>query len=736
MILTRKLVFPTAILFMALLVGAFVYFWTSLHDVYHEAEEGDLASFRDSFSAEVENQKQLALTLASDVSGNPAIQEAFSARDKQQLLQAALPSYELLKGSNSNIIIYQYHLPDGTLFLNANDPTATELSDAARSPAVILSNAEQKPVSGLEAVNGDLGIRGVVPVYYQGQHIGSVEFGIGLNETLLMSLKEKYGGEWQILLSKDMAFGDNPVEPSPNPDLRVFATTQDSLFFNDAESYSRALQGESTITHPSLNGRDFAFLSAPVYDYSGRIIGVLDIVYDHTHISAAQNTRLLAAGLAGLGALILGILGLILLTRRTLQPIQALTRATVDFAEGPESSYANIKAGNDEIGILVDAFNRMTTQLRHSLVDLEQRVTSRTQDLESQTLRLRAAAEIARDSASARDLQELLERSTRLILNLFNFYYTGIFLLDNNKEYAVLVASPTDAGRQMIANGYKLRVGEMGIVGRVSASGEPRIILDARTDAVHFNNPLLPNTQSEMALPLKVENSIIGVLDVQSDRPQSFNEEDVAIMQVMADQLATAIERTRLLNEVERNLKELEGVYGQSTRENWRKLAEGSLAGNKGYRFDNIRIEPINELPELGAEALATGKLISSNGSDQGAEKEKTVAIPIKLRGQTIGVVSLKLKEGYDQNIIATVESAAERLASVMESARLYEEARLRADREQSISRVTTAISGSTEYEQILQTTVREIGNILSDTEVSIQIVDTSDPKQTSQRER
>jgi GAF domain-containing protein len=129
-------------------------------------------------------------------------------------------------------------------------------------------------------------------------------------------------------------------------------------------------------------------------------------------------------------------------------------------------------------------------------------------------------------------------------------------------------------------------------------------------------------------------------------------------------------------------------------------------------------------MPELVGTVLKTGTPVSSNGNSPGVDKEHKVAIPIKLRGQTIGVISLKLKEGYDSNTISVIELAAERLASAMESARLYEETRLRADREQSISRVTTAISASTEYDQILQTTIREIGNILSDTEVAIQILD------------
>jgi GAF domain-containing protein len=376
----------------------------------------------------------------------------------------------------------------------------------------------------------------------------------------------------------------------------------------------------------------------------------------------------------------------------------------------------------DEMGALAKAYNQMAAQLQEIIGKLEQRVADRTKDLESQTLRLRVAAEIARDAASARDLNELLTRAADLIVSRFNFYHVGIFLLDKNKEYAVLVASPTEAGIKMMENDHKLRVGEVGIVGRVSASGEPRIALDTGTDIAYFNNPFLPNTRSEMALALKVENNIIGVLDVQSDQPQAFNEDDIAIMQVMADQLATAIERARLLQEVERNLRELENAYGQYTRDNWKRLKDGIGTGSMGYRFDNVRLERITELPEMAGTALAGGQISRSNG--QRPEKERSLALPIKLRGQTIGVVSLKLREGFDSNTVSIVELAAERLASAMESARLYEEARLRADREQSISRVTTAISASAGYEQILQTTVREIGSILGDTEVAIQILD------------
>jgi GAF domain-containing protein len=192
-------------------------------------------------------------------------------------------------------------------------------------------------------------------------------------------------------------------------------------------------------------------------------------------------------------------------------------------------------------------------------------------------------------------------------------------------------------------------------------------------------------------------------------------------MQIMADQLATAIERTRLLQEVERSFKELESAYGQYTRENWRRLSENIQAGNKGYRFDSVRMEAIADLSEIDRNALESGQTVSSK--DQTFNHQTVVAVPVKLRGQTIGVINLKLKENYAEDTISTIELASERLAAALESARLYEEARLRADREQSIAQVTSAISASTNYEEILQTTVREIGSTLRDAEVTIQII-------------
>jgi len=354
---------------------------------------------------------------------------------------------------------------------------------------------------------------------------------------------------------------------------------------------------------------------------------------------------------------------------------------------------------------------------------LEERVTERTKELELQTQRLRIAGEIVKDAASAKNLSELLERAGQLIQNRFGFYHTGLFIIDPDNEFALLTASPTDAGKQMIANEHKLRVGYAGIVGRVASTGEARIVLDTNLDLTHEKNSLLPDTRSEMALPLRVEKKVIGVLDVQSDQPQAFTNDDVAVVQILADNLATTIERVRLLQQVEQSLGDLEKIYGSTTRESWKAISESNLIKNFGYQFDNIRIQPINEAPPLGNKAMLEGNKVTET---LGA-KQKRVAIPIKLRGQSIGVVTVKLKEGHKEITINTIEQAVERLAGSLESARLFEEARQRADREQAISHVTTAISSAPEFDSILRTAVEEIGKSLGDSEVSIRIIENTE---------
>lgn len=374
---------------------------------------------------------------------------------------------------------------------------------------------------------------------------------------------------------------------------------------------------------------------------------------------------------------------------------------------------------------LIKKLSDTTQQLQVNAENLETLAAQRAQELQNQANKLHLVAQAARDIAAASALESILDLTATSLPSRFHLHHAALYLLDSKREFAVLVSASSPQGKQMIAEGYKLIPAAANFIGKTALSGEPTLASISDPLTAPPNRPLLPDTRSALALPLKVANRTIGVLDLQSAQPQAFQrEDDITIFQIIADQIAIAIERARLLQQVEENLRELQQAYGETTRAKWRTLAETNLRGKAGYRFDNVRIQPLPEMPEGGEEAIRAGSPIVQDGSGKNAAQPVKVAIPIKLRGQSIGVVSLKLKENYNPNTIKTITLAVERLAGALESARLFEEARLKAEREQTISQVTTAISSASEFEAILRTTVEEIGRSLGDAEVSIQLIE------------
>ena len=563
------------------------------------------------------------------------------------------------------------------------------------------------------------------------------------------------------------------------------------------------------------------------------------------------------------------------------KPIVGLRNVANKISEGDYSYKITKIPHTRELAELSVDFNLMTEKLSGLIYDLEQRVKERTESLIRKSDQLRAASHIARQTAEIQNLSNLLDMVVNLITEQFGFYHTGIFIVSETGDVVILQAASSEGGRRMIQKGHALAVGTQGIVGYAAGHKRSRIAMDVGENAVFFNNPDLPMTRSELALPLMIRERVLGVLDIQSNKPDDFNKDDIDVLQVLADQIAVAIENTRLLDEAQTALVQLEAVTGLRTREAWRQKLQGkgraftytplglragklstpndnsltvplvlrgqkignisiarktnaalkkneedliaevahqasqaidnirlleeatqranqeeiisSLAGKfsqsldtntllqtavrelaqipevlevsvflqrelsesalkntysrssregckristntrmelKGYRFDNLRLESTIELSELEKTAFLHGNTLTS---PQDEDKQTHVVIPIQLRGQTIGVIGAKLKEDYQEETVSTIELASERLATALDSARLYEEARLRADHEQSVAHITSAISAANSYEEILQTTIREIGNTLRDTEITIQI--TNNTKENGQSE-
>jgi PAS domain S-box-containing protein len=189
-------------------------------------------------------------------------------------------------------------------------------------------------------------------------------------------------------------------------------------------------------------------------------------------------------------------------------------------------------------------------------------------DYDRRRTQLQVAARIARDAAAQPILQEVLQSAVQLVHDRFGFYHAGIFLIDSTREYAVLRAVAGGAASQsLLERQHRLKVGQQGIIGYVTSAGLPRIASNVSLDRHYYDNPALPATRSEMAVPLKVGAHIIGALDVQSVKENAFDSQDIEIMQAMADLLAIAIQRTTLLEEIQTNAALLEQRVQTRTQE-------------------------------------------------------------------------------------------------------------------------------------------------------------------------
>jgi len=336
------------------------------------------------------------------------------------------------------------------------------------------------------------------------------------------------------------------------------------------------------------------------------------------------------------------------------------------------------------------------------------------QELERRTRYLEATAKIARDVAAELDPETLLRQVAILVSEQFEFYHTGIFLIDLTGSYAILEAASSKGGQSMLERGHRLRVGQEGIVGYVASAGRSRVALDTGVDAVYFNNPDLPETRSEAALPLQVRGHILGVLDVQSVEPNAFDDEGIGVLQTMADQIAIALQNAQLFQQVEESLETQRRAYGEMSREAWERLTKEQQA--LGYHYVRGKVVPSKE-----AQALETPDL-------------PEISIPIQLGDEIIGYITAHKNsdlEIWSTDEINVIENLSSQLSVALESARLYQDTQLRAAREQLTGEVTSRIRETLDIETMLKTASDEIRKALNLPEVVIRLGEpTSEPIQ------
>jgi len=340
-------------------------------------------------------------------------------------------------------------------------------------------------------------------------------------------------------------------------------------------------------------------------------------------------------------------------------------------------------------------------ELQELQIGLEQRVDQRTAELQNRVTQLQTISQVSQIIAGIQNLDELLPRIAELISQRFEIYHTGIFLVDNQNEYAVLQAANSAGGQNMLARGHRLRVGAQGIVGNVTSTGQARIALDVGEDAVYFDNPDLPDTRSEMALPLKVAGQTFGALDLQSTQPNAFGDEDIQTLSILADQVAIAIQNARSFEQSRQAIEDAEVAYRQMTGQTWQQVTAQKKV--LGYEYDGATSKPITDA----------------------SKDESSLSIPLMLRGQTIGKLKLSALESdrkWTEDELAMAQAAAERTALTLESARLLEEAQRRATRERVIGDISSSISTFSDMEGILRTAVQQLGRRMGGAEVFLEL--------------
>jgi GAF domain-containing protein len=392
-------------------------------------------------------------------------------------------------------------------------------------------------------------------------------------------------------------------------------------------------------------------------------------------------------------------------------------------------------AADEPYGILV--INREVTDLKQAEALAQHRADQMT-----------IAAEIARDTTGTLEVKPLLQKAVTLVRDRFGFYHASIFLIDPAGEYAVLRESTGEAGQQMLLSGHRLAVGSRSIVGQVTASGEALIVNNVHQDPTHFPNPLLPDTKSELAIPLKVGERVLGALDVQSTQVDAFNaEEDLSVLQILADQLAVAVVNGELFAKTQellgkhRLLRQIS--IGASSSSNLDDALFNIVSGLHTAKVsDHIAILLLNNegLFQVRASAgyegtrhlelrIALGQGITGQAAaDKRAvrvedtqldprylnidsEIRSELAIPILFNDELLGVLNLESKNvaAFDENDQEILGALGNNIGAIVANIRLVTQVRQQVSRERQLFDATSKIRRSVDLETILQTSAQEI---------------------------
>ena len=332
---------------------------------------------------------------------------------------------------------------------------------------------------------------------------------------------------------------------------------------------------------------------------------------------------------------------------------------------------------------------------------------ARTHELERESAYEQASAEVGRAATSILEAGQLMEQVVELIRERFDLYYVGLFLADENSKWAVLRAGTGEAGRAMLARNHQLQIGSGSMIGWSIANKQARVALEVSQDTVRLATAELPDTRAEAALPLRSRGRVIGALTVQSAHPGVFDQDSIIVLQVMADQVAVAIDNARLFAESQAALAVARRAYGQLSHQAWTEMLHaqpnlGFIKNQRGVsRADNLWRPAVRTALQTGEPSL-------------GDSNRTRLVIPVKIRDHVIGVIDAHKPEGaWTPEEIVLVESLTEQMGVALESARLYQDTQRRAARERILREISDRMQGAADMEALMRITAEELNKAL-----------------------
>lgn len=472
---------------------------------------------------------------------------------------------------------------------------------------------------------------------------------------------------------------------------------------------SLALDGESGVaSYAASDGVEYIGYYTPLGGTPFVLVTQTPTEAVNHNALAVFQARVFVVG-GGIAALL--VLLVLLFTQMTASPLERLRRATQALSDGNFNAPVPEARRGDEVGLLAASFVNMREQVRTLVEDLESRVAARTRDIS-------ATRDISRFAASQRDLPTLMDRVVDLIVERFtNIYHAQIFLIDQDGRDAVLRASTGEVGKQLLGRGHRLGIGSLSVIGQVTQQGRLIVARDASVSQIHRRNEFLPETRAELAIPLRLGETILGALDVQSRIRDAFDEDQINVLQTMADQIAVAIQNAILYEESVRRFAEIEANNREATRRAWQEFS-------RDQRMDaivkHVGFDTEIDMSALRRDAIALGEPVVG---DITPRRTVPIAVPVMLRGQVLGAVEWEIPaQILTEEKLELAKELANRLALSLDNARLFQESQRATERERLVNSIAAKLTAQTSINDILQTAVREVGQALRAPQVSIRL--------------